>query len=496
MNARGRLRAALALAVPLLAAAPCLAAQQGEPHIGYVYPAGAQAGTSLDVWVGGQFLRGVETARFTGEGVRAEVVGHYRPLNNQQRGALRQKLRQLSQRDPKATTALEQTEAEKDGITIPPLPGVPDLEELDREQLAALQRRYFDPRAQPNSQIGETVVLRLRLEPGAGTGARELRLITPAGASNPLRFEVGALTEYLEEEPNDRDADRGTMSWLPVVVNGQVTPGDVDRFRFHALAGTRLVVAAQARALIPYLADAVPGWFQATLALYDAAGRELAFVDDFRFNPDPVLAYEIPRNGEYVVEIRDSIYRGREDFVYRLSLGELPYLTSLFPLGGAAGERAALRVGGWNLPTDWVVLERLREEPGTQPVAVATELGLTNPLPFALDELPERQEREPNGTPESAQELELPVIVNGRIGEPGDLDVFRFEGRPGDRLVVEVVARRLGSPLDSGIRPTDADGDQPAGDGGPQGPRPRPLAHHPRPTLSPHAAQPRGALPT
>ncbi len=448
------------IASSLFAAALLCLAQQGEPHIGYLYPAGAERGASVDVWVGGQFLRQVETARFTGEGVRAAIVGHYRPLNNQQRNALRQKIRQLRQRKPDETTALEQTEAEKEGIEIPPLPGVTDLELLDREELAELQRRYFDPRKQPNPQIGETVVLRLMVDEDAPPGPRELRLITPRGSSNPMRFEVGTLTEYQEEEPNDREADRGTMSWLPVVINGQVMPGDVDRFRFHALEGTRLVVVAQARELIPYLADAVPGWFQATLALYDAQGRELSFVDDFRFHPDPVLAFEIPRNGEYVVEIRDSIYRGREDFVYRLTLGEIPYLTSLYPLGAQAGARAALRVGGWNLPTDWVVLDRLREEPGQQPVAVAAGEGLTNPLPFALSELPEAEEREPNSRVDDAQPLELPVIVNGRIGEPGDLDLFRFEGKSGDRLVVEVVARRLGSPLDSLIRLTDASGNQ------------------------------------
>ena len=92
-----------------------------------------------------------------------------------------------------------------------------------------------------------------------------------------------------------------------------------------------------ARDLIPYLPDAVPGWFQAALALYDAKGRELEHADHYLFHPDPVLHYEIPKDGEYVVEIRDSIYRGREDFVYRITLGELPYVTSIFPLGGPAG---------------------------------------------------------------------------------------------------------------------------------------------------------------
>ncbi len=79
------------------------------------------------------------------------------------------------------------------------------------------------------------------------------------------------------------------------------------------------MIETHARRLIPYLADAVPGWFQATVAVYDANGNELASADDYRFDPDPVLYYEIPRDGEYEMEIHDAIYRGREDFVYRVS---------------------------------------------------------------------------------------------------------------------------------------------------------------------------------
>ena len=54
----------------------------------------------------------------------------------------------------------------------------------------------------------------------------------------------------------------------------------------------------------------------------------------------------------------------------------------------------------------------------------------------------------------------LPIIVNGRIDQPGDWDVFRFEGRAGDTVVAEVYARRLDSPLDSVLKLTDASGKQ------------------------------------
>jgi len=50
------------------------------------------------------------------------------------------------------------------------------------------------------------------------------------------------------------------------------------------------------------------------------------------------------------------------------------------------------------------------------------------------------------------------VIVNGRVDQVGDWDVFRFEGRAGDEIVAEVCARRLQSPLDSVLILTDAKG--------------------------------------
>jgi hypothetical protein len=56
--------------------------------------------------------------------------------------------------------------------------------------------------------------------------------------------------------------------------------------------------------------------------------------------------------------------------------------------------------------------------------------------------------------------VSVPVIVNGRIDRPGDWDVFSFEGRAGQEIVAEVLARRLDSPLDSVLKLTDATGRQ------------------------------------
>jgi hypothetical protein len=64
-----------------------------------------------------------------------------------------------------------------------------------------------------------------------------------------------------------------------------------------------------------------------------------------------------------------------------------------------------------------------------------------------------------NGAAATAQGVTLPVTVNGRIdGAPGDADCYRFRARAGQTLVLEVNARRLGTPLDSVVDVLDAQG--------------------------------------
>ena len=163
-------------------------------------------------------------------------------------------------------------------------------------------------------------------------------------------------------EPADTSESQIDVT-LPAAINGQILAGDRDRYRFTARKGHRLVVAVQARRLIPYLADGVPGWFQAIVTVYDAKGEELACTDHYRFDPDPVVSCEIPADGQYTVEITDALYRGREDFVYRISIGELPFVTSIFPLGGRAGSPTNVQITGWNLPSDSPDLQRFRQVP-------------------------------------------------------------------------------------------------------------------------------------
>jgi hypothetical protein len=243
---------------------------------------------------------------------------------------------------------------------------------------------------------------------------------------------------------------------LPATINGQIMPGGVDRYHFSATKGQQLLMVVNARSLIPYLADAVPGWFEATVTLLDAKGHEVASAERYRFKPDPVLHFAVPQDGQYTLEIHDSIFRGREDFVYRLTIGELPFVTSIFPLGGSVGGKTSVTLTGWNLTEKNLTVDSSTASPGVTTLAG----NFINAVPFAVDELPECLAGKANHSKESAQTVTLPIIINGRVQQPGEAELYKFEGHAGEQIVAEVYARRLDSPLDSYLRLTDAAGNQ------------------------------------
>ncbi|RPJ56820.1 MAG: hypothetical protein EHM23_22445 [Acidobacteria bacterium] len=452
-----------------------------EPHIGYLYPAGGQQGAVFQITAGGQSLRGASRVYVSGEGVRARVLHHYpalRNLDREQRQELQRRFRELRQKrlaeaaggDPaalaprRARGAQTPTNQPTDKpVELPDYPLFQNWEKLSLRELEGLSRELLNLRKrQPNAQISEIVEIEISINAGAPPGDRELRVETPAGLTNPLCFQVGLLPETREIEINDPSASsnlpKAPALDVPILINGRIKSGDVDRCRLKVHRGQNLVVNVQARRLIPYLADAVPGWFQPIVALYGAAGKEVSFADDYRFNPDPVLFYRIPDEGEYELEIRDSLYRGRDDFVYRIAIGELPFITHMFPLGGRRGTSAHSSIAGWNLPGDRVSLNTSGGDDRLREIELRDGHRLSNSVPYAVDTEPDGLEAEPNEAFAQAQRLSLPMIVNARVARAGDIDYFKIKGRAGEELVAEVWARRLNSPVDSLVRLLDTSG--------------------------------------
>lgn len=457
-------RQALPLAVTVAAFVSPLAAQP-VPHLGYLYPAGGRQGAIVQVRAGGQFLNGASRAYISGDGVEIKEVQFIKPPTGPEIQFMREEMQKLNQ---KRAASFKRPAAGTPKVVFT----AADQRRVDelRDKLEENQRRPYIP------AIVDKVLLQIAIAPDATVGPRKLRLETPNGVTNPIVFSVGDLPEFSRTPTRvgplynvinggvpiirtlPRQPDPPTEITLPIVVNGQMMPGVADRYRFRAAKGQHLVIAVEARKLMPYLSDAVPGWFQAAITLRDAAGKQLASADHFLFHPDPLLEYDIPGNGEYVAEIHDSIYRGREDFVYRMSIGELPVITSVFPLGAKTGTRASVTTYGWNLPAPRGKENFKGKSEGLHPVFRRKNNLVSNPVPFVLDSLPETMAKRGIVRQGKAQRVKLPVIVNGRVERPGEAAFFRFNGRAGEEIVAEVTARRLGSPVDSLLRLTDASG--------------------------------------
>lgn len=445
----------MVLACLLTAAARAPA--QSTPYIGFVYPAGGQQGTTVEVRLGGQRIDGLRDALVSGQGVKAEVARYYRKLSPQEISLLREQLQELRREAAAAKKAKKKVDPQREQF------------------IARIDERIKTWVNRPASQaLSSIAVLNVTIADDAEPGAREIRLIGSRGLTNPMVFHVGQLPEHVRKPmgvspfqvlgkealaQRKRPEEEAEMTIdLPCIVNGQIASGERNSYRFTATKGQQLVFAAKARELVPYIADAVPGWFQPVMQIQDSQGRELAYADDFRFKPDPTLVFQVPKDGEYVLTVTDAIYRGREDFVYRVTIGQLPLITSVFPLGGKLAANWDVNMDGWNLDGVDLLMPGKDANPSTHYLQGRKDGYATNQVPWKIDTLPEIVEQEPNDSPSQAQVIELPVIINGRVDRAGDGDVFQFECSAGDAVVAEIFARRIDSPLDSIIRVTDEAG--------------------------------------
>jgi hypothetical protein len=94
----------------------------------------------------------------------------------------------------------------------------------------------------------------------------------------------------------------------------------------------------------------------------------------------------------------------------------------------------------------------------TVTVSVVTPAGESPAHPVLVERDAVLAEKEPNNGFREAQAIRLPAQLHGTVGAPQDVDLFRLDGKAGQRLVCEVWAARLGSPLDPLLTLYDAAG--------------------------------------
>jgi hypothetical protein len=73
------------------------------------------------------------------------------------------------------------------------------------------------------------------------------------------------------------------------------------------------------------------------------------------------------------------------------------------------------------------------------------------------DETPAVAEKEDNGGFDTAQAVPVPCAIEGTIKGERDVDVFKFDGKKGEKITVEVQAAKFGSPVDGFLTVYDSD---------------------------------------
>jgi hypothetical protein len=97
---------------------------------------------------------------------------------------------------------------------------------------------------------------------------------------------------------------------------------------------------------------------------------------------------------------------------------------------------------------------------GIYDVRVVNKWGVSNPRAFAVGDLAEVAEKEPNDDVEKAQRVKINSTINGAIQSPTDVDYYRFEGKKGQRVVISCLASSIDSRLDADLRLFDSEGKQ------------------------------------
>ncbi len=367
--------------------------------LGYLYPAGGERGTTLQIEMGGLNLGNATEVMISGDGVKGEII-----------------------------------QADKSSE--------PNKKKKNKGKL--------DDQSSP--QLADRITVKITIDKDATPGLRDLRLQSLVGVSNKLNFEIGQYPNLVEmagssvKNPNQ-------ITTLPTTLCGQILPGEVDAFSFKATKGMMLVAAVKARTLIPYIADAVPGWFQAVIQLKNSKGEEVAYNDDFRNGVDPVIIKQIPENDIYTITIHDAIYRGREDFNYRIDLGEIPYLSAVYPSVGKVGQKINLRLNGVNLKATHFNFKAEKEGYG-EINYLGKNGSLSNSIPFyGL-----KKGSTVNNSTNSSVELSPDIEIYDSITKPYQVKTYTISAEKNENIAVEVKARKLGSLLDAKMRLIDPSG--------------------------------------
>ncbi|MGC1274461.1 MAG: PPC domain-containing protein [Planctomycetaceae bacterium] len=293
---------------------------------------------------------------------------------------------------------------------------------------------------------GKSVNVTVKIAPDCRLGEHMAQVRCATGISEFRTFWIGALPETAEQEPNNEFETPQPVP-LGTTVTGTVTNEDVDHFIVEARKGQRINVEIEGLRL----GTEINSQFDPFIAILNQERFELAAADDTPFvHQDGIASVVAPEDGRYVVLVRESSYRGSDNGMYRLHVGDFPRPLAVYPAGGPAGQETEVAlIGDPGGPFTQKITPPA--DPNAEFVFVPEQAGVLAPSanPFRVSPFGNVLEAEPNNDVATATAgPAAPIAFNGVLAAEGDGDFFRFKGTKGQALRIECYGRRLRTPVD------------------------------------------------
>ncbi len=232
---------------------------------------------------------------------------------------------------------------------------------IDGSELGADSRILLDvPPASQTLKPGASashVEIEVALNAGMPPGIYLLRVAGTTGVSGAVPISIDALPQIQIATPAPL-----SVAQLPVALSGSINGSTVQTVGFVGRKGDRFVAEVESRRLGANL--------NPTLRLYNSRHVQIAWSQGLAvIGGDARLDVALPADGQYSVELQDTLFRGADPGFFRLKIGDFKYAGLVFPLGVVAGAATPLEFLASNLP------------PGAKTESISPELG-ERPAPW------------------------------------------------------------------------------------------------------------------
>ena len=391
-------RASFVLVFIACLAVPAFA--QLVPEIGYVHPAGGQAGTTIDVVLGGYDWSPDMQLFAHDERIRMELTGPPTP------------------------------------VLVPEPP------------------YWFGAKARgPAWPLPREFPARITIAADVPPGIVKWQAANANGASPVGYLHIGSGTQ-ITEDPR-RTAAPQLLPSLPVTVSGQIRKiEEIDRYAWEATQSGPVTISLLAKKLGSPL--------HGMLQVQDSSGKVILDLAD-TLGRDLVATFAATQGMTYLISLHDLDFAGDRSYVYRLSLSDEPRVVAAFPAQGKRGTTQAVEFLGWGLATGSAQLESVTREvtfPADQTATsliyrVETPAGPSEPWNLLVGD--EADWVEPPKTRNSTLP-QLPITVSGSLEQPFEADVYQVSMTKDAKFRITAEARRWESPLDVELTIVGPDG--------------------------------------